>query len=321
MNIIRAAWLEQRRKGIGGSDIGAILGMSTWGTPYSVWLEKTGAVPPKEETPAMHFGRVLEQAIAEMYMNRVGRRLTKIEDSIPHPLYPECRCTPDYVDLENPETPILSIKYAPYSYGKWGEEGTDDIPKPYLLQSLWEMEIFNRASSDVAVSFGKPEYKLYHVYRDVELGAWLIEQGRAWWKTHIIDGVEPLIDGSDGAAEYITRRFPRNVEPLKIASDATANLLLALAAERKTIAIHEERKALLENQVKLFIGDAAGIESDGFRATWKNSKDGSKTDWELLATEMMGEFKIPAENIKARIRAYTELKPGVRRFLLTQKGE
>ncbi|WP_196802087.1 YqaJ viral recombinase family protein, partial [Clostridium cadaveris] len=34
-------WLKERQKGIGGSDVGAILGVNKWKTPFQVYLEKT----------------------------------------------------------------------------------------------------------------------------------------------------------------------------------------------------------------------------------------------------------------------------------------
>jgi len=38
----RQEWLQERRKGIGGSDAAAVLGLSKWKTPYALWLKKTG---------------------------------------------------------------------------------------------------------------------------------------------------------------------------------------------------------------------------------------------------------------------------------------
>lgn len=43
-----AAWLESRRQGIGGSDMGTILGLNAYKTPYELWLEKTGRVEPED---------------------------------------------------------------------------------------------------------------------------------------------------------------------------------------------------------------------------------------------------------------------------------
>ena len=40
-SISQIDWLKERQKGIGGSDVAAILGMSPWRTPYQVWEEKS----------------------------------------------------------------------------------------------------------------------------------------------------------------------------------------------------------------------------------------------------------------------------------------
>ena len=37
-------WLADRNKGLGGSDIGVILGLNPKKTPYQLWAEKTGRV-------------------------------------------------------------------------------------------------------------------------------------------------------------------------------------------------------------------------------------------------------------------------------------
>lgn len=45
----REAWLEKRRKTIGGSDAAAIVGLSRYASPYTVWADKTGRIPEKED--------------------------------------------------------------------------------------------------------------------------------------------------------------------------------------------------------------------------------------------------------------------------------
>ncbi|MDY0364217.1 MAG: YqaJ viral recombinase family protein, partial [Bacilli bacterium] len=39
-----AKWIEERRRGLGGSDIGAILGLSPWKSAFQVYQEKRGEV-------------------------------------------------------------------------------------------------------------------------------------------------------------------------------------------------------------------------------------------------------------------------------------
>lgn len=41
-------WLEDRRKGIGGSDVATILGLNQYKSAYQLWLEKTGQVELKD---------------------------------------------------------------------------------------------------------------------------------------------------------------------------------------------------------------------------------------------------------------------------------
>lgn len=41
----RADWLSERRKSIGGSEIGSILGLNKYASAYSVWANKTGRAP------------------------------------------------------------------------------------------------------------------------------------------------------------------------------------------------------------------------------------------------------------------------------------
>lgn len=73
----RAEWLAQRRTGIGGSDVAAILGLSPWRTPYQVWEDKTGRSDDQEETPALYWGRLLEDPIRQAYADRTGLTVTK----------------------------------------------------------------------------------------------------------------------------------------------------------------------------------------------------------------------------------------------------
>ncbi|HFC9341278.1 TPA: YqaJ viral recombinase family protein, partial [Enterococcus hirae] len=41
-------WLEDRKKGIGGSDVATVLGLNKYKSPYQLWLEKTGQIELKD---------------------------------------------------------------------------------------------------------------------------------------------------------------------------------------------------------------------------------------------------------------------------------
>lgn len=73
----RDDWLLERRKSIGGSDAGAILGLNQYRSPYTVWAEKTGRLPEQEDNEAMRQGRDLEAYVAHRFMERSGKRVER----------------------------------------------------------------------------------------------------------------------------------------------------------------------------------------------------------------------------------------------------
>ena len=63
----REEWLEERRKSLGGSDMGAVLGLNKYRSPYAVWAEKTGRLGEKPENEAMRQGRDFESYVASRF--------------------------------------------------------------------------------------------------------------------------------------------------------------------------------------------------------------------------------------------------------------
>lgn len=68
-----AEWLLARRDGIGSSDCSAIMGLSNWESPYSLWLDKRGEIPldVSDDNEYAQWGHLLEPVIRE----ETGRRL------------------------------------------------------------------------------------------------------------------------------------------------------------------------------------------------------------------------------------------------------
>ena len=60
----REEWLEVRKSGIGSSEVGTILGLNPFETPYQLWRRKLGMDSPKEENFAMKAGHYLEDAVS-----------------------------------------------------------------------------------------------------------------------------------------------------------------------------------------------------------------------------------------------------------------
>lgn len=65
----REAWLEHRKKYIGGSDASAILGLNPWKSNVDLWLEKTGQVTPEDisQKPYVQYGIAAEPIIRSLF--------------------------------------------------------------------------------------------------------------------------------------------------------------------------------------------------------------------------------------------------------------
>lgn len=87
-------WLALRKDGIGGSEIGAVLGIAEYSDPIKVFLEKIGEAPPFEGNRFTRMGRLKEDFIAHLYKfwdhdnpsceqclinEELGKRFNKIE--------------------------------------------------------------------------------------------------------------------------------------------------------------------------------------------------------------------------------------------------
>lgn len=99
--------------------------------------------------------------------------------------------------------------------------------------------------------------------------------------------VAPPIGNSDAAEAYLKKRFPRNIERLRDATEAEAALMKRAQAIKAQYDDIEAAKGGIENELRLAIGDADGICSGGTRVTWKKDKDTYGTDWEGVATELV----------------------------------
>ena len=81
---------EERRQYIGGSDIAAVMGMSRWKTPLTLWLEKTGEIESttNSDNEAVELGRELEDFVAKKFTRVTGLKVRKRQEKYTHKKYP-----------------------------------------------------------------------------------------------------------------------------------------------------------------------------------------------------------------------------------------
>ena len=65
-----AEWLAERRKGITASEIAVLMGLSPYGSPFSLYYRKLGQLSEPEDNDAMALGRHMESYVADRFAER-----------------------------------------------------------------------------------------------------------------------------------------------------------------------------------------------------------------------------------------------------------
>ena len=272
--MLTAAQLEARKHGIGASDIAAICGVSRWGSPMRVYLDKIGASEPLEQTEAMYWGSVNERNVVRRFGEEHPEYTVVYRPkALPHvhPAHPWAMATPDaLLDLLSPTHQHAGLEVKTASAYKREEWDGDSPPVEYVLQCQWSMCVLGYDKWYLAVLIGGNEYREFVVERDDELIAELLLRGRAFW-TLVENRTPPAIDGSEDSTRVLATMYPADeaVEDavnLPAGTDELAKQHKALKAQAKAI---EAELALVDNQLKAALAEhVVGYTPAGYTVKW-----------------------------------------------------
>lgn len=199
-------WLEERKKGIGGSDASAIMGQSPWKTNVDLWMEKTGRKEAEDisEKPCVVYGKTMEPLLREMFRVNNPQYEVKHEENtiIRHSKYPFLFASLDgmLIDKETGEIGILEIKttniHKPETYAK---EWKDGIKPAYYCQILHYMNVIGAEFAKVYVNFKYSEdfqkIRTYTITRQdpgVEEDIKLLEEKEIeFWNEYVLKDKRP----------------------------------------------------------------------------------------------------------------------------------
>lgn len=183
-----------RKSGLGGSDAAAACGLSKWKSPHELFMEKVGAHNDEtEETFAQLRGNLFEPVVAQMYKRKLNVELIEPCETVRHPQHDFLFAHIDFCLAQQPKYLVECKTVSPRVYygGKWGEEGTADIPMEYLLQCAHYAMIYDAEAVDIPVLIGFDDFKVYTYKRNPELEAALLKKEIEFWEGHVLKGVPP----------------------------------------------------------------------------------------------------------------------------------
>jgi len=223
-------WRAARSRGLGGSEIAAVLGLSPWCSKFTLWHRKAGMVDPEKESPAMSWGKRLETPIADRFAEthpdaRLTRTGTWRSKARPWQI-----ANPDrLIHAKHGPTSILECKTA-HSMDAW--EWVDGVPVYYRCQALWYLDVFGLETCHFAVLIGGSDYRELEVRFD-QTEAYVMRDAADEFLASIRDGHRPAIDESDSTYQTMRELHPGiDGTEKEISDEVAAQYLAACTAER-----------------------------------------------------------------------------------------
>ena len=309
--------------GVGGSDIGAILGLSPYKGPLDVWLDKVGRldagrqpltlgpvghqvsgfpVPPnapghRDVDEAMHlrFGRHLEPFVAQEYERLTGFVTHEHPKTNRHPVHPHLFAHVDrlvsrdggpVVDAAGAicATTLLECKTASvFNVDMWGEAWTDRVPPAYLAQCVWYTTITRCKEAHLAVLLGNSDFRVYVIRHDEELGQAMVDAALSFWDDHVMSGRPP----NPRTRADVASLYPREVPGLQVEADEnTLGQIRRLARISRLAKRLEDRSEQIKFEIAAGMKDAEQITRQGKTlATWRCSAPAQRLDVARLRRE------------------------------------
>lgn len=271
----RQQWLAERRTGIGGSDVAAILGLNPYQSAYSVWADKLGLLPEQEDNEAMKLGRDLEHYVAQRFYETSGKKVRRANKMLRDPTYPFMLANIDRdvvkepAGLECKTTSMLNM-----SKFKGGE-----FPEQYYCQCCHYLSVTGYTRWYLAVLVLNAGFLIYQMTRlpgdsmpDWCHGSVYIEQPEVdaliraeagFWKL-VEDRTPPPVDGSDATRRAILHTNPERADAETVdlsGMEPTVQQLGFWKAQKKEA---EVNISLLNNQLIAAMGGAPFGEMQGY---------------------------------------------------------
>jgi len=321
----REAWLKDRRTGIGGSEVAAILlapeDRPSWCSPLKLWLEKRG-LAETAENDAMRAGKRFERSILELYADARGVAIEFADpwEFIRDKQLPILGASLDARWSEGDRRPVDAKNIRFKDGSKFGDCGTDRIPLYYACQLTVQAMVTDSPCAELAPLFSGQDMEWFTIHRDLETEAIIRERVALWWERHIVQGHQPEVDGTDASTEFLRKRFPKATEAVVTATPE----VLAWVEQRKQAYAAEQAAKLArteaENKIKEYLRDAQAIPG---LLTWKNNRNSTEVNHEGAMLELLSTLErqgVPGvrQTAQAILEKFTTTIPGARVLRFTK---
>lgn len=263
----RQEWLHARNDTpvIGSSDVGTIMGLNPYMTPYQYWRVKkmeTLETAAEEDNDSMIRGRFKEDAIARMFEQATGEKIVKRSEQIEvyrndkYPSYMQAAPDREVFAAGRSTRYILECKDTKMHLPELTPE---TVPMLWYTQIMYQMGIMERDAAYIAAEEGGKRlvYALFDF--DRSKFAYIVEYCRDWFERYILgDEIPPVETGQDVILAWpVSEAAPRE------ADSEMRDTIAWIRAQRSKVAAMQAEITKAEKRVKAYFMQYDTITYDG----------------------------------------------------------
>lgn len=265
-DMTREEWLAERRKGIGGSQAAAILGLNPYVSAFDVYAEIKGLAPDQPDNEAMRQGRDLENYVAERFMEQTGKKARRKQAILKHKTIPwmigniDRLVIGENAGLECKTTSVLNK--AKFNQG--------EFPPAYYVQCMHYLAVTGFDRWYLAVLVLNKGFHVFTIERDEGEIQALIDTERRFWEEHVQKDIPPAPDGSEATSEALKAMYPQAKDHENVAlygQEPNIQRYLDLKAKSDD---YKKQAEQIKQGIQLEMKDAEIGRAAGYFVTWKN---------------------------------------------------
>ena len=278
-------------RGIGGSDISVILGLSKNKSAADLAREILGKKSRFAGNNATLAGGLIEEPIAQWYERKTGANLIGPFKTEVDGWY---RRSPDRLDLENKTVVECKSSLGYQAKNIWGDEsqGEEGIPDYYNCQPRWYMakpfnintlsihgssdgnvegcheieamwaklavddaggEEWVAEKADFAVWVTGPDLLIFTIYHDQNVVDTMMEEAEKFWNKYIIKGKVPPEDyHSKSTQDHVRSLFAQSTDIVRAAPSDIERIAHAYRENEKKLKVLKAEKAKLADEQEAY---------------------------------------------------------------------
>ena len=193
-------WHAERRNGIGGSEVGTILGLNPYESAYALWAKKTGRIPSEiQENWAIRFGKAFEGPILGLWAEEHPEWEVFTTGTYADEYCEYRHANPDALarHRKTGELMVIEVKTARSTW--------DEVPQSYVAQVLHYMGVL-KIQRGVIVAVAGMTWNEYEVpFSQIMINAQNASLATFW--DFIQNDIKPDWDGAESTYNAVRMQY------------------------------------------------------------------------------------------------------------------